>query len=353
MSTFEIPTSKYGKALYYPHIKIQDENWLKLALLYWDGIRRIVPPDTYDLSEIDEGYEVPAVLEAKLIENTDASPYVEGAERRFLERFPTLLEMRADVIPNQTGNPGPSKSYEIHAYKMSEKLRYELKERKLARESGPWLEMDRKVGLFYMMCLATEMGESFGAPVVTDTHEFEACGEYLSFGELPTPSTATELNSALVRLNIEFPRPEDLADIPMAQVINFHIDHARERQSFRGAIENIANNAAEITDANALEDYVGKAASGIQNALKAHRESLKELNIKSLTSALKISTPGIVASGTAALVVSNPVLAGLLAMAGITVSVAEWWADRRGKRRQESRSSDYHYLLSVKREFGS
>ena len=30
-------------ALYYPFIDIQNEKWLKTALLYWDEIRTIVP----------------------------------------------------------------------------------------------------------------------------------------------------------------------------------------------------------------------------------------------------------------------------------------------------------------------
>lgn len=33
----------FGRALYYPHINFKDENWLKLAALYYDGIDRIVP----------------------------------------------------------------------------------------------------------------------------------------------------------------------------------------------------------------------------------------------------------------------------------------------------------------------
>ncbi len=37
-------TTKVGKAFYYPYIEIQDINWLKQALLYWDGLRRMLPP---------------------------------------------------------------------------------------------------------------------------------------------------------------------------------------------------------------------------------------------------------------------------------------------------------------------
>lgn len=33
----------FSKALYYPWIEIQDESWLKNAMLYWDEIQTIVP----------------------------------------------------------------------------------------------------------------------------------------------------------------------------------------------------------------------------------------------------------------------------------------------------------------------
>jgi hypothetical protein len=33
----------FSKALYYPTIDIEKENWLKSAILYWDEIQTIVP----------------------------------------------------------------------------------------------------------------------------------------------------------------------------------------------------------------------------------------------------------------------------------------------------------------------
>jgi hypothetical protein len=30
--------------LYYPYMRIRDENWLKASVLYWDSMRRFQPP---------------------------------------------------------------------------------------------------------------------------------------------------------------------------------------------------------------------------------------------------------------------------------------------------------------------
>ena len=37
----------FGKALYFPYIHFQNEDWLKYTLLYWDGVKRIVPRSYY------------------------------------------------------------------------------------------------------------------------------------------------------------------------------------------------------------------------------------------------------------------------------------------------------------------
>ncbi|HXM40737.1 MAG TPA: hypothetical protein VN924_05765 [Bryobacteraceae bacterium] len=40
----------FTKALYYPHIEVPNEAWLKSAILYWDEVKTIVPasmPEPY------------------------------------------------------------------------------------------------------------------------------------------------------------------------------------------------------------------------------------------------------------------------------------------------------------------
>ena len=40
-------SDNFGIALYYPFINVQDIDWLKCALLYWDAIRCIAPSEDY------------------------------------------------------------------------------------------------------------------------------------------------------------------------------------------------------------------------------------------------------------------------------------------------------------------
>ena len=80
--------SKYGKVLYYPYIEIQDTNWLKLSLLCWDGIRRIVPTPVLPKDDVD----VLQVIDAGLLQNTAPDEYRDNASEKFLALLKPLVE---------------------------------------------------------------------------------------------------------------------------------------------------------------------------------------------------------------------------------------------------------------------
>src|SRR5687768_14972847 len=62
------------RALYYPHIEFRSLDWLKSALLYWEGVKRIVPDEEYTPNDCDE---LRPLLEAGLVENVSAVPFAQ------------------------------------------------------------------------------------------------------------------------------------------------------------------------------------------------------------------------------------------------------------------------------------
>lgn len=126
-------------ALYYPHTEIRDQNWLKAALLYWDGgVRRIVP----------EGYappDAPAVLEAsndELVKNVSPADYLNEATVLFDERLDAMLhetsaeasaphgeyvDVRSDAYEPDTSSAASALTLDaMHWEKMSPALRDQL-----------------------------------------------------------------------------------------------------------------------------------------------------------------------------------------------------------------------------------
>src|SRR5258708_3266009 len=82
-----MPDVQPVKAIYYPHIQFESLGWLKAALLYWEGILRIVPDgfEPFDPPEVHE------LATAGLVSSISPSRYLESVRRLFSARLDELL----------------------------------------------------------------------------------------------------------------------------------------------------------------------------------------------------------------------------------------------------------------------
>lgn len=355
--------SKYGKVLYYPFIEIQDTNWLKLSLLCWDGLRRIVPTPVSPKDDAD----VCQVIDAGLLQSTSPDEYRDSASEKFLDLLEPLVGERlwqssGDEVERAYGREFlgnrelDSQIWEVdilkkfvpvfrlHQTRSTTPTFSFLESHNLANRSGDWYNVDGFIGGLYMICLASEMSEKIGTPLVTNSPQVGAFGEYISFGKLSKPSTKETLGT-LLKLDIDFPTPESLQDIPVSKVLKFHEQYKDERQRFRQAIESITTVGSEITDPNALADFFSQQGKEIKSAIEDHRKTLDELKVKSVGSLLGVSAPTAVA---AAAGLAIPPVAAVLTGVGVAVSLVQWWAEVRGNQREKIKGSPWHYLLSVK-----
>lgn len=76
------------KALYFPHIQFRSVEWVKCALLYWEGVKRIVPHEGYST---DDPPEVAEFVAAGLVEDVPATSFRESARQRFAPRLAALM----------------------------------------------------------------------------------------------------------------------------------------------------------------------------------------------------------------------------------------------------------------------
>ena len=72
----------FTRALYYPTIDIQNENWLKTAILFWDEINTIVP------ESIREPYQL------------DSTKYLADEEAKIISQIDTFIK-RVDELKKQ------------------------------------------------------------------------------------------------------------------------------------------------------------------------------------------------------------------------------------------------------------
>jgi hypothetical protein len=82
------------EALYYPQIEFPSAAWVKAALLYWEGLLRIVP----DGRTPEDPPEVKALVDAGVIQDVSPAPFRSATS----EAFGTRLE---DLLQSRRGNP--------------------------------------------------------------------------------------------------------------------------------------------------------------------------------------------------------------------------------------------------------
>jgi hypothetical protein len=338
-------------ALYYPNFRME-MNWLKSALLYWDRIRCIVPPDCE--GEVDQRPEFQTLVKDRIIVNTAPSNYLDLAETKFKESVVPLLHEKLKPAKRR---PHPSSFFRWKLEPMAKsKIGPSLRDYLLGlRREGVHIRMDGKwmvapghvVGL-YMMCLGSVMADKLQVPLVTDSGEFERYGEYLSFGK-PTPaSSKKDPHNIVLRLELPYPSMRSLELVPLDAILRFREKFAEERARFREEVEKITADTAGISDAEALGDYLEDRKDRIAAAVKEHRTTLLEWKGRNLSSLLKVSCPTLIstaaasAAGWLGTVTGNIITAGALA-----IGAAAWWAECRWQRREAVKKNPWHYCLSL------
>ena len=379
----------YGISLYHPYIHVRNPDWLKCNLLYWDGIRRIVPENFIADEKDEKRPEVLSVIQAGLLIRTDPRKYVEEARNLFLQRL-SQLRTRSE-------KPGPSQGLELldslashsqakinanefemeslkevlrgintdqdEAYvdilngKMHDQLAELLREVGLARavKGADYMMVQRTAADFYMSCLATVMKQQIGSPMVTDATRHDDLGKFLDYG---AQGPSTDRIGVLLDLDIPFPTPESLHDISMKKILDLHKneDFASERRRFRKAAEKMVAKAAkaQAIDQFQYEDFLKDETKAFRDAFQSHQSQMKTIGIKAFGSMLKVgaptlltSLPGVAKTLSPSLGV-DPLGAGILAGTGILLSLVVWWAEVRQQRQLESKN-DWHYLLSLQK----
>ncbi|WP_369265217.1 DUF6236 family protein [Streptomyces sp. R35] len=184
--------------LYYPHPEIRNESWLRLALLYWSKIGRIVPQgfcprDTRGIEElVDQGL----LLDLEPPHDMDIKTYFAQLLReRYAEltaryRLPDeILAQGRVVVDLETGEDGyplhmsvPDELSHLgwlHFSRVGAGLTDQLLTAGLAVATNdvsdyPWLGLHPQVALVYQCALADELARRNGMQTITDRPEEHA-----------------------------------------------------------------------------------------------------------------------------------------------------------------------------------
>jgi hypothetical protein len=348
---YALPHAPSGpSALYYPHIHFRSRRWLRMALLYYESISRIVPPGLdpempqthYDRMQmrgiLDDVSELRALGFIRDEAPGEALPAVTNEFFDFYASNLTDPEKRAALIPALSRR----RAYTIHPAKIDLALLEVLHQadhahRKVGDPYSDW-DIEPIVGAFYMLFLAARMARN--RPLISDNSIYQS----LLFRQ-PDPDAATrnapDGKFRLATAVIESVIPGDLEEVPLDKLLRLRTESVEDRRRFQ---DRMAEFGKDIDSAKIEEEFrenVDRIGRKVRDEVAITRNKLHSLNIATASGLFSLSVPSW-ATATWGLEVAAPiVIAGLGA-----VALSAAWLRYRFER-QIAQTNPYNYLLNL------
>ncbi|WP_157172424.1 DUF6236 family protein [Nocardia pneumoniae] len=385
-------------ALYYPHLWIRDETWLKSALLHWPRIARMVPRDgDYEYDGWARDPEVvgpwrsclPRTVHSTLerhpgilldIAVTSAEAAVAGALADVVDTFADELRQRYGIagilgempLYGYLGNMR-SAGYSVdglewvHEHKMVWTLSRKLVEAELAVTHHGWMGMHPKLAAVYMCSLAERLAQQNRMATITDEqHLLPALNDWSvatmaaflldDIGDPSARTPAAEVGRLFTLLAVTTVIPKDLANIPLEQILKVRERLLPRLLAYRKYLDTLADTFADLATVNepaALQAHLGMLVRSEIEPLVAELESnLRSVGFQPMRSVLgvKALTPSALIAAAVNQVGLPPVVSAGSAVAACLVGAT---ADARHKSRDASDGSPVAYLVSLKRDLSS
>lgn len=374
-------TVLYERALYYPHIHLRDEGWLKTAALYYEKLHRIVPADVRpDDSEVFRQLQD----ELELFENLSPGEEVEEIAPDFIafareylspskKKGSFLFGRRArperidEEVERVKSNFANADWYRIHPAKMAPALNGALRRLKLAREAPGDIyhdiDLEPVTGALYMRALAERMAAERALPIVTDKPLYQSLLYQAGFvqadegsgkkkkgiirgGDKRQDDSGFSLASVVINTVV----PRSIHQVPIEKIIKFRRRHNDERRNFYNEVNRLSQDLSGVSEPQSLEACINQRHRAITQSVNNLRMSLEGLGIITTTSLFSMSAPAWLKADWAAPVVNaNPVvIPGAVAIAASIVFLNSWL-----ERRKLRRENPYAYVLSIERELNA
>ncbi|MBB1157177.1 MULTISPECIES: DUF6236 family protein [Amycolatopsis] len=377
-------------ALYYPWTHVQNDNWLKLALLTWDRLARMRPPGAEDrdgdlvrrlraetdfLVETAPSAAVLDVVAESFGEIFDVDP------GRLLDRFgldeprtfhgdlrgPGWRGYAPPITQHVVTGPPPVEvltavPVDGPGAKMTSTLRDGLLGIGLAVPmDGPWVGLDPKLASIYLAVLADAMSRREAlSPVTDDPRMHHATGALdrlvsLVFDEhVPLPAVEN-VSGAYLQIALETVlEPSHVDRVPVEKLIRFRETHRAGLAAFQA---HVASLGPELQAVAAVENLEVAAAhlralyeTRTRPQLDELRKALRGMGIEASAGTLVQKIDLNVAAGT--VLGSVAAAGGQLAVAGaaVAVTLVPYLAGKAKARRQQVTKSPVAYLLAADRK---
>jgi|SRR5688572_7135804 len=329
--------------LYYPSIVIDNPQWIRQSILYWDAIGSIVPRGMERF--LSDSNDTQILMDKGLYKIYHPDIYVQTNERLAGE-FEVTLEDEAFIatLPKEDRFNGW-----IYQEKITPDLIEYLTWRLIAKRRGDKVYMPQSIVSLYMSLLAKHMANddvnAITTPSTDDTNS-------LPFA---FPNIGGENSINVMNLSLHNALPFPAEGTSLINIIKFKERRKDELLQFRQAIYEHQDTLKQLKDPLEVRDLNSRFAEQIQVEVSNLGKALMSDDIHflfgSLRNILAIETPAmIVAYG---MQFPDPVKIKM-AIAGAVVSGAislgEYFLAAQNKENEQLAKNSFTYLLYAKKE---
>ena len=368
------------KALYYPFIHFKNDEWAKLAALYWDNLGRIVPEHyvTEDSPTVKGLGAFIETLRPQWVQFEFTKVFIDfvGQYAPLLKKkyalslkntWPKLKESERPPKPGGGSGNDPRLGY-IYVEKMSPELYQALFASGLAAPDAPnfpWVGMHPRLAWVYMTALAEELSSERGLRPLTDDERDHVALSGLTTARLAqallgdvalvnATKSATEIESTLVLLAFQAVIPKDLSQLSVEKVLEFREKYPEERAKFQKGVAELAGSRTwlqSISDRRVLKERLREEVQKEWSVKVTELdEKMHSLGIDTVLGCFNLST-ALPATAVAALgvftAVLNPIAAGTAALALGAIPVLR---DKQKAAKEALKTSDVAYLYRMEHD---
>ncbi|MFI0968010.1 DUF6236 family protein [Streptomyces sp. NPDC021080] len=376
--------------LYYPYVRVRDEQWVKTAALYMPKLARIVPSgysivDSPTVRALNDelGFVVP-------VDPMRIAQQLAPAFLNLLERYEPALRrwyrMPGDGRGLSSGGEHPGRQgprphqpwslratppwkrteggqalAELHCDEVDSRLCAALLDSGLAVQSSPrWITTDAALAWVYKYSLVEEIARAGNFSPITDQPSAHIASggsdsDDLASALLGEPVAASADNDlhAVGLLALRIVTPENLADVPVKKIIRIRTKNQDLFDRFSAEVTRTVDELAEELAAVRLEEarelqVAARVEERFAAPLRELRRAMNGLSIDTAFSAadLKFSLPTVVSAGALGTIENHPLLG---AAAGAAFALGTLGRSAVGRRRTLLKESPAAYLLSIER----
>lgn len=302
------------KVLYFPYIRVPENEWFTRALLYWDEVGSIVPSEYIQRPE-SLGIYMRELVQAELVRQVIPGEYTYRIPR-FRESFLELIDQNQMITDRRGIALERHETFRIHIEKTGDALADALCDRGLARPAKyPWYEVEKVTANLFMAYLASVLGKSGDLQMEPITDHTESLSVFSN-----SPQSILAPTSLIDQLRItvlEGVLPAPSVGIPVRELADFKDSYSGLLKQFRRHIESSLIEVALITDKNLrdrklclLQDELKEKINEIQARMNEKR--WPRIVFGTFCGLLAAAIPGAEAIATGNIISALKVLPGLI-----------------------------------------